>query len=213
MEDGVRTFVIVNACCVSCAIVAPVIVMVSVRGALENDAVALGAPDDGAVKVIAGVSKPHIDCNPAPRSGMVRTIFPPCKICPAVVNVTVASSSTPGVSVAVANVVAPVKTPAEMVSVSMVVGPSITLRLLSLVVRMTFRGPTTDDGVRVLVMLNTYCVCCDRVPLASVNDRARVLELNATFDAVGSPLLAGSAEMNVTAFGDSKRHCSCVKFP
>ena len=76
IDDGVCTLLIVNTCRVACAIVASAVVRVSVRETLSKDAVALGAPDAGAVNNTLGDWNRH----PLPvsgSSGSTNSIFPP----------------------------------------------------------------------------------------------------------------------------------------
>ena len=136
---------------------APAVTIVKVRVKASKDAVALGAPDVGTVYDTDGSSKPHSDCNavPAFRSGITSLTNPPACTCPAVVNVTVALSLKPGVSVAVSNRGLPPIVPAVMPSVAIDVGPSITLPRLSLLVTLTVFASTNDDGVRTLLIVIT----------------------------------------------------------
>ena len=78
-DDGVRTFVSVNTCCVACAIVAPDVVIVSVLDAELNEAVAFGVPVPGVVNATTGDSYRHSDCSddPTPKSGITNSIKPP----------------------------------------------------------------------------------------------------------------------------------------
>ena len=168
-EDGVSAFVIVNTCCVACARSFAPTVKISVRVPnVYPTLLAVGVELLGVVNAIVGallVPDVSVDGDPpsvkrqlccAPDSaGITSTTLPPVSTRPAVVNVTVASDSKPGVSVAVANV-APASVPDVIASVAIGVGPSMTAPWPSLLVTVTVPAATTEDGVRVFVT----CISC-----------------------------------------------------
>ena len=183
--------------------VAPAVVIVSVREPELNDAVALGAPVPGVVKETVGALKRHPVCVPDARSGITNSIVPLACTCPAVVKMTTASCKNPGVSVLVSNSAA-VKVPAVIWSVAMVDGPSMVLLFASWVVATTAFTPTIEDGVRTFETVNTCCVDCAIVALNDVMVASRELALK---DAVAmSPPDEGVVK---TILGDSKLHGAC----
>ena len=140
VDDGVSTFVILNTYVVFCASPCAATVNTSVRLlTLYPTAAAIGLPmlpdatkatpgaflvpdvsndDDAAPSV-----KRHPYCAPG-SDGITSSTLPPTSTRPAVRNVTVATDSNPGVSVAVAND-ADARLPAVIASVTTFVGPSI----------------------------------------------------------------------------------------
>ena len=131
IDDGVIMFAMMNAYCVNCAMLLEPTVKTRVRVPdVYSTLPAVGALLLGVVKVIVGaLLVPDVSTDGVPPSmkrqprcapdsaGNTNTILPPVSTRPAVVNVTVATDSYAGVSVAVANV-ADSSAPATMWSVA-----------------------------------------------------------------------------------------------
>ena len=177
-DDGVSTFVIVITCPVACDMPFVPQVNFSSRSAVVYVIVpATGAPVAGVVNAIAGALvvpddsapslppfaasvKRHPACTLVPKSGITIFTKPLASTRPAVLNVTVATDSKPGVSVAVSNdSVDPPAVSAPTVIASVVIDDvaSTLLSDESCVLTVTLLVPTMDDGVSAFVTVNTCC--------------------------------------------------------
>jgi len=121
-DDGVRTLVIVNSCAVAWISLVPAVVKVSLRRLVVSTVTTVPASVFGVVNSMAGTSVVPVLAAPALFSndhvswgssapsaslaGSTSSILPPISTRPAVVKPTVTTEAKPGVSVAVAKLVA-----------------------------------------------------------------------------------------------------------